>query len=851
LVRTDEGFEERDMTLVLLWTALAADFRPPAVPLVTHDPYFSIWSTTDRLTDGPTRHWTGRPHRLTSMVRIDGKTHRLMGDQPADVPALPQLGVEAAPTRTTYRFGEGSLRVTLTFTTPALPDYLDLLSRPATHVSWEIAAPGAQHAAVYFAAHGELAVNNPQQAVQWRELDVGTLRTLRIGSVEQPVLQKRGDDLRIDWGWLALAAEKEVSSGAIGDGAALAAAFAKGEPFPATDGRQPRAANDAAPTAAFALPVKLRDGVGGVRAVIAYDDEWSIQYFGAKLRPYWRRSGANLDSLLSETWQRFEEHSRRCAAFDRELTADLEAAGGSDYATLGALAHRQSLAGGKLAADGAGAPLYFLKENFSNGCIATVDVFYPQIPHLLLLSPPLAKASCVHCFAYAGTPYWRFPFAPHDLGTYPHATGQVYGQGESGERDQMPVEECGNLLLIAAAIAKVDGNADFVAPYWKQCTQWAKYLESKGFDPEEQLCTDDFAGHLAHNANLSIKAILGLAAYGQLCGLRGEAAEAARHAALAKELAGKWLAAAADGERTVLAFGKPGTWSQKYNLVWDRVLGLGVFPPELSDREVALYRGPKMNKYGPPLDSRKAYAKLDWTMWSSALTGRRDDVAALAAPLRRFLHESPSRVPMTDWYQTDSGKMTGFQARPVVGGVFMPMLNHPDIWKKWADRGRAATPAWAPIVKRPVLKELVATARTKPADWRYSLEKPSGDWEKPGFDASPWKTGRGGFGTRGTPGARIGTEWNGSDIWLRREFNLDSAPPADLKLALHHDEDVEVYLNGVLAFKAPGYSTDYEVHAIARAALQALKVGANTLAIHCRQTGGGQYIDAGLAVVEP
>ncbi len=840
------------MVAVALLAMLAGDFRPPAVPLVVHDPYFSIWSTTDQLTDGPTRHWTGRPHRLTSMVRIDGKAYRLMGDQPAAVPALPQLSVNVGATITKYRFGEGAIKVELDFITPALPDDLDLMSRPATHVQWLVLAPGAKNVAVYFAAHGELAVNDPKQPVQGHAKDVGSLRTLRIGSRDQAILGKRGDDLRIDWGWLALAAEKATSFGAIGDGAALAEAFVKGEPLPADDAHQPRAAEDHAPTAAVAMPMTLRDGSGSARAVIAYDDEWSIQYFGAKLRPYWRRNGATLDTLLTESWANYSQHAHRCVAFDRELSADLEKAGGPDFATLGALAHRQSLAGGKLAADGNGAPLYFAKENFSNGCIATVDVIYPQIPHLLLLSPTLAKASCVHCFAYAGTPYWKFPFAPHDLGTYPHATGQVYGQGEAGERDQMPVEECGNLLLIAAAIAKVDGNADFVKPYWRQCTQWAKYLESKGFDPDEQLCTDDFAGHLAHNANLSIKAILGIAAYGQLCGLRGEAAEAARCAALAKELAGKWLAAAKDGQnadRTVLAFGKPGTWSQKYNLVWDRILGLGVFPPELAAREVAFYRGAKLNKYGPPLDSRKAYAKLDWTMWSAALTGNRDDVAALAAPLVRFLHETPSRVPMSDWYETDTGKMSGFQARPVVGGVFMPMLNHPEVWKRWADRGKAPIPAWAPIVKRPVLKEIVATARTKPAEWKYSLDQPAGEWQQPGYDASAWKTGRGGFGTQGTPGARLGTEWRSNDIWLRREFALDAAPPAELKLALHHDEDVEVYLNGVLAFKAGGWSTDYEAQPIAPAAWKTLKPGANTMAIRCHQNTGGQYIDVGLAVL--
>jgi hypothetical protein len=144
------------------------------------------------------------------------------------------------------------------------------------------------------------------------------------------------------------------------------------------------------------------------------------------------------------------------------------------------------------------------------------------------------------------------------------------------------------------------------------------------------------------------------------------------------------------------------------------------------------------------------------------------------------------------------------------------------------------------------LIEIVPTSREKAQTWRYTLDKPADDWFKADFKDTGWKKGPGGFGTKGTPSAVIGTEWKTDDIWIRRECTLPEDALADLQLLVHHDEDVEVYLNGVLAFKAPGYITDYEEAPISKEARDALKAGKNVIAVHCKQTTGGQYIDVGL-----
>jgi len=185
----------------------AATLRPPSVPLVACDPYFSIWSPADNLTDADTVHWTGKPHRLTSLVRIDGNGFRLMGKEPAAMASLPQTGLEVLPTRTIYTFEGEGVRLTLTFMTAALPEDLMIYSRPVTYVTWEVrATDGKEHGVeAYFEASPEISVNDPKQEVETVHRDVGGLAVLGVGTVEQPVLQKKGDDLRVDWGRLYLA----------------------------------------------------------------------------------------------------------------------------------------------------------------------------------------------------------------------------------------------------------------------------------------------------------------------------------------------------------------------------------------------------------------------------------------------------------------------------------------------------------------------------------------------------------------------------------------------------------------------------------------------------------------------
>ena len=286
------------------------------------------------------------------------------------------------------------------------------------------------------------------------------------------------------------------------------------------------------------------------------------------------------------------------------------------------------------------------------------------------------------------------------------------------------------------------------------------------------------------------------------------------------------------------------------SLVWDRILGLNLFPADVLRKEMDYYKKIQ-NKYGLPLDNRKEYTKLDWITWTATLTRDRKDFEALIDPLIVFLNETPDRSPMTDWYQTKTARKVGFTARPVVGGVFLQMLYDKATWAKYASRDKTKASGWAPMPKPPTLFTVVPTSQTSGITWRYTTEKPGSDWFKIDFDDSSWKTGTGGFGTRNTPGAVVRTEWNTPNIWLRREFEMPNGDLKNLQLLAHHDEDIRVYINGVLAATATGYTSSYEELLLTAAGKAALKPGRNNIAVSCTQTRGGQYIDVGLVEVRP
>lgn len=521
-----------------------------------------------------------------------------------------------------------------------------------------------------------MATSYSGQPVTYTRQQTEGATVLSVGTTSQNVLNRSGDDLKIDWGYFHIAVPNDAVAKTVLTSRTAQAFAADGMLTPSDDIDGP--ATNMRGEMAVSLPL------GSVGAqplskfvMLSYTEGYAMEVLNRRVRPYWQRDGKAVNTMLAEAQRDYASLDARGTAFDKQLTADLTKTAGAHYAWLCTLAYRESIAAHKLVADVDGESLLFAKENFSNGDTATVDVLYPSAPIFLFFNPRLLHAQVLPLLEYTALPNrWHFPFAPHDMGQYPLANGQTYGGGERTEEDQMPVEESGNLLILVDALARLEkdhAGLDMAAKYWPALTQWANFLHEHGLDPENQLTTDDFAGHVTHNANLSLKAIDAMEAYADLARLLHHDAEAKKFSADAHSYAKKWIEMAKEGDHYKLAYDSPNTWSQKYNLVWDKVLDYNLFPKSVRDSEIAFYKT-KLNVYGLPLDSRKDYTKLDWELWTATLADNKADFDALVDPLYKWSNETTSRVPMTDWYDTITGKQVGFQARSVVGGLFIKAL---------------------------------------------------------------------------------------------------------------------------------------------------------------------------------
>lgn len=598
-----------------------------------------------------------------------GLFKEMTGTTRFETPAV-QKSCTVMATSSYYTLACGPVELDLVFTAPQVYNDLDLLSTPINYISYRVRALDKKKhdVQIYFETTPEMAVREESQPTVATTFSHNGINYAKGGTISQAICDRAGDQICCDWGYVYVAgAEGNTRTVGMGDYYKMKNQFITTGSIPAggdkvtTNGRNH-------PAMAFCenlgTVTKAEPATGFM--MMGYDDIYSIKYMYRLYSGYWAHDGkVKITDAFERFTSNYDEIMKASRGVDATIFNDGVKAGGSKYAQVLAASYRQVMSAHKLFVDCDGNLMWFSKENNSNGCINTVDLTYPSAPLFLAYNPDLQKAMMTSIFEYSRSGRWTKPFAAHDLGTYPIANGQAY----SGD---MPVEESGNMVILVAAIAKAEGKTDYAAKYWDILTTWTDYLVENGLDPTNQLCTDDFAGHWAHNANLSIKAIMGVQAYAELAKMMGKNDVAAQYGAKAREMAGKWKEMAADGDHYRLAFDRPDTWSQKYNMVWDVMWNTGLFD-DVTAKEIKYYLT-KQNTYGLPLDCRREYTKNDWIMWTAAMSPDMETFQALADPVYKYVNETTSRVPISDWHHTDSGQWVSFRARSVIGGYWMQVL---------------------------------------------------------------------------------------------------------------------------------------------------------------------------------
>ena len=638
--------------------------RAASIPLVTHDPYFSIWSSSDHLYDADTVHWTGKRQQIRGYLTVDKTVYCFMGDKEFHQ-ILPQISLDVTATATTYTFENDKVRLCCRFTSPLILSDPLLVSRPCTYIDFMVEKKNADNVKLDFIVSADLVRQEKDEVAGFAGTFKQGFSYASMGRMRQQPLGSSGDHTTIDWGYVYLAGNDKSTI-----------------------------TYDAANEAIRCQAANLN---GQTTLILAYDDLASINYFGEWRKAYWTTKYKTILEAISAAFADQKKVYKQASEIDCEIEAKAKKIGGDEYAFLCVMSYRHAIAAHKLITDEDQNLIFLSKENDSNGCIGTVDVSYPSVPLFMLYNTEYVKGMLRPIFRFADCDVWTYDFAPHEVGRYPYAWGQVYGRSDEenrrfrsenqfvyppyymypsgsnvyGLRDQMPVEECGNMLIMTAMVCRMEQNVSFALPYMETLKTWREYLIRYGADPGEQLCTDDFAGHLSHNTNLSVKAIMGIEGYAQIAALAGEKDEAKKYHKIAVDMASDWekRAKADDHYQLVFGEGKKDTWSLKYNLIWDKLWKSGLFSDEVYEKELAYYKK-KANRYGTPLDSRAAYTKSDWILWCAAM----DNTAALIQPVAAYLKETTTRVPFSDWYQTDSGMYCYFIARSVQGGIFMPML---------------------------------------------------------------------------------------------------------------------------------------------------------------------------------
>ncbi|KAK4164467.1 hypothetical protein QBC43DRAFT_352959 [Cladorrhinum sp. PSN259] len=652
--------------------------RPPAVPLAVRSPYLNAWlqGETGCILPGTwPRHWTGNIVGWQGFVSVDGEVYNWMGAA-IGPPAVKQISLEYTSTRSIFTFDvNGHVTLTVTFLSPVYPDDLDRQSLQFSYISVKArSSDGATHnVQVYMDVTAEFASGDQSQIIQWDigdSKDITYLHFFRQNQIEFAEAREIAA-----WGqWYLATRTTEGLSYQIGSDTTVRKNFENNQRLDNTVETNYRPVNDNWPVFAFAHDLGDVSGSNEVERLftLGITQDRVINFAGASgkmegLPGLWTSYYANDTEAVTSFYNDYDHASNVSDDLDKRIHDDSVNIAGANYSTITTLALRQTF--GALQYAGTDAkPYIFLKEISSNSDIQTVDVIFPAFPILIYLNATLSRYLLDPLFENQESGAYPNAFAEHDLGTFPVAKGYPAGDDEA-----MPLEECGNMIIMSLAYAQRTGDVSYLSQHYPKLSQWAQFLVNDSLIPSNQLSTDDFAGTLANQTNLAIKGIIGLKAMSQIALLTKNSD---KYSDIAHSYLQTWKTLGIHNEsavpHTMLSYGDTNSHGLLYNIYADKLLGLDFIDQSIYDMQSQFYLS-EVKEFGIPLDTRHTWAKSDWQMFAAAVAGP-ETQKMFIDKLAYWIGNTKSTRPMTDIFDAVTGDHPAdgptFMARPVVGGFY-------------------------------------------------------------------------------------------------------------------------------------------------------------------------------------
>ncbi|TQV95275.1 glutaminase GtaA [Cordyceps javanica] len=655
--------------------------RPPAAPLAVRSPYLNVWlnGRTDGGESGilPSqwpRFWTQGIQGWQGFIKVDGKTYNWMGNHPSTDFAN-QTAQRYTSTKTEFVMNVGgAVELTVNFLSPVFPNDQRRQSIPFSYMNVEVKSiDGRSHSVqIYSDVSGEFASGDNTAIIEWEHQKVNGLHSHHFWRRNQDVFNEAND--QASWGhWYWTIKDQPDVSYQIGQDTLVRSQFVNNGRLDGSIDSQFRAVSDRWPV--FALSRDLGSVSGAITTLftigIAQDEAILFHGKGEKrgLPSLWKDYFNNDTDLVNFFYNDYGYALEQCLELDRRIEVESEAVAGTEYATITSLALRQFYGAIQFVGTKENI-MVFLKEISSNSDIQTVDVLFPAFPAMVYLNHDLIKWSLEPLLEYQKSGRYPNKWAVHDLGRYPRALGY-----DDGNDEPMPLEECGNMVIMMLSYAQKSGDNQWLIDNWDLLAQWAEYLIEDAKIPAHQLSTDDFAGQLANQTNLAIKGIIALEAMSQVAERAGHGDKKQHYSDIAHDYYDFWadhgINRNTSTPHSTLAYNDMESYGLLYNLWGDKILELNFIPEEIYKMQSAWY--PHVaNEYGMVLDTRGTLTKTDWEIFAASMSEESTKMQFVRL-IAKWIDETKTWRALTDLYDTKGGgypRGIEFTARPVVGGLF-------------------------------------------------------------------------------------------------------------------------------------------------------------------------------------